>query len=1381
VISIFVGLQVKLSNKRKIIKKKIKQNNRFMKKIILSFILFMLFGVIALQSQTPGLIVYPATGASKLVLDPNGDGYISMTTAGFLGNDVLNSEIPYHRLIPAGNEPDSDVQNGPNCGFTDFVESAAGSVDPAFHHSNGTHWFFRFRMADIKPNSKSYSILIDTDLLFGSADVGTYSASNPGFEIEIVLATNFGVFIYDLDAPCGSNLVKSYPLSRIQKAIAATTICNKPNYFLDCYVDWTDLTALFGITENTPMRYAIVDNMAANKSTICNLSSASDIGGVDDNSCGSFEDCVTIVVINQPPCPPSSPVPCVYSDCPSFSDLPLLADSTTVNGTSTEADGTLIRVYVNGLLSGTGTVSTGFWTATLSGALVNGDVVSATAQAAGEVESGTNCFNNTTVTETCTSPLVSALVSECNPRKGFSGAAGSAIPGAVIRVYDMLGNLYSPIAGSIYSAGTITVNTDGSWVWKCNSSNACAAGANNCIPSGQYLITQQVAGECESDPIYFCLGTATLTQTPVITTSPISPTTTSISGSVPTPDNIANDVTVILYVNGNQVASVATETGGSWTISGLTLNYCDTITARAVRYGATAKCLSNPSAGIVVSDISDTPVITGIYCGPISQVSGTSTESNGTVITVYSNGVPVGTTSVWGGVWTANVSPVIPVGNTITASSTNTFLCKTQSAISLGVTVISGYSGVAEISPNPIIESASTIFGTGIVGDVVTLYIDGWPLYLDLIETIPAVAVVDAFGDWIVTFIDSGLLYTGGIITLTTSDGGTCQSEHQDPTPISCVPPEINLVVSPDDAEICEENSLVNIEVASSQLNVIYQLYDNALNANTGSSVLGNGNSIYLSTSTLYQSTDISVLAIKFPFGECTDTLTEFVHVTVNNNPIQNLTVIPSSYFVCAGEDQVFISILNSELNVNYQLRDDSDNTPVGITYPGNGGILDLPAGLINTETTFNILATSTITPTFCSVELTNKATIQLNQTPSIFVTSTEDPLICGGNGSIHFSFANVPDGLYMIEYDGGFIDNVPVLSGSATVHLPAGIYNNISITVDCESTENPSVTLISPTCIIANDDVETGINGLTGATAIINVLDNDSLNGLPLLIADITLIITVPDPNNYIVLNPDGTVDVLPLTPPGTYFITYTICEFINPLNCDDAFISITVDAVPLLTVTKTADVGTYDLAGDVITYTIVVTNSGNVTLNNITVTDPLTGLNTTILSLAPGSSQTYTEVYTITQSDLDAGFVTNTATATDGVTTDTGSETVNAVQQPELTVTKTADVGTYDLAGDVITYTILVTNSGNVTLNNITVTDPLTGLNTTILSLAPGSSQTYTEVYTITQSDLDAGFVTNTATATDGVTTDTGSETVNAVQQPELTVTKTADAGTC
>ncbi|MEY3085693.1 MAG: hypothetical protein RL037_1873, partial [Bacteroidota bacterium] len=62
------------------------------------------------------MIVEPATGASALVLDPNANGYVSATTAGFLGNDqlVANNELPWQTLIPAGSEPNSDVQNGPN-------------------------------------------------------------------------------------------------------------------------------------------------------------------------------------------------------------------------------------------------------------------------------------------------------------------------------------------------------------------------------------------------------------------------------------------------------------------------------------------------------------------------------------------------------------------------------------------------------------------------------------------------------------------------------------------------------------------------------------------------------------------------------------------------------------------------------------------------------------------------------------------------------------------------------------------------------------------------------------------------------------------------------------------------------------------------------------------------------------------------------------------------------------------------------------------------------------------------------------------------------------------------------------------------------------------
>ncbi|MBK6285217.1 MAG: hypothetical protein IPF54_23535, partial [Draconibacterium sp.] len=64
-------------------------------------------------------------------------------------------------------------------------------------------------------------------------------------------------------------------------------------------------------------------------------------------------------------------------------------------------------------------------------------------------------------------------------------------------------------------------------------------------------------------------------------------------------------------------------------------------------------------------------------------------------------------------------------------------------------------------------------------------------------------------------------------------------------------------------------------------------------------------------------------------------------------------------------------------------------------------------------------------------------------------------------------------------------------------------------------------------------------------------------------------------------------------------------------------------------------------------------------------------------------------------------------------------------------------------------ITFTINVENTGNVTITGIAVTDPLTGMNTAIASLAPGAKQTFTQTYLVTQANLNAGSVTNTATA--------------------------------
>jgi len=239
--------------------------------------------------------------------------------------------------------------------------------------------------------------------------------------------------------------------------------------------------------------------------------------------------------------------------------------------------------------------------------------------------------------------------------------------------------------------------------------------------------------------------------------------------------------------------------------------------------------------------------------------------------------------------------------------------------------------------------------------------------------------------------------------------------------------------------------------------------------------------------------------------------------------------------------------------------------------------------------------------------------------------------------------------------------------------------------------------------------------------------------------------------------------------------------------LQTATASATVTANQAPGIELEKLADTQEYNSAGDVITYTITVTNTGNVTLSDVIVDDPLTGLNTNVGDLAPDESATVTTSYTITQADVDSGSVTNAATGTGtdpdgGGTSGGGSVTVPSVPSPGLELVKVADVTEYNSAGDVITYTITVTNTGNVTLSDVIVDDPLTGLNTNVGDLAPGESATVTTSYTITQADVDSGSVTNAATGTGtdpdgGGTSGGGSITIPGVTNASIEISKVAD----
>ena len=188
--------------------------------------------------------------------------------------------------------------------------------------------------------------------------------------------------------------------------------------------------------------------------------------------------------------------------------------------------------------------------------------------------------------------------------------------------------------------------------------------------------------------------------------------------------------------------------------------------------------------------------------------------------------------------------------------------------------------------------------------------------------------------------------------------------------------------------------------------------------------------------------------------------------------------------------------------------------------------------------------------------------------------------------------------------------------------------------------------------------------------------------------------------------------------------------------------------------------------------------------------VTDAIPGVTLSggpIPSLAPGASDnsTFTGTYTLTQADINAGSFTNTATVTantpSGATvTDTDDDIQSFTSTPGLTITKSASPTTYSAAGTMITYTIVVQNTSNVTITNISVTDPLTSLSQTIASLAPGQSRNITATYRIVQNDLNRGFVDNTARATFTFRgtpySETASARITANIGPDISITKSA-----
>ena len=236
-------------------------------------------------------------------------------------------------------------------------------------------------------------------------------------------------------------------------------------------------------------------------------------------------------------------------------------------------------------------------------------------------------------------------------------------------------------------------------------------------------------------------------------------------------------------------------------------------------------------------------------------------------------------------------------------------------------------------------------------------------------------------------------------------------------------------------------------------------------------------------------------------------------------------------------------------------------------------------------------------------------------------------------------------------------------------------------------------------------------------------------------------------------------------------------------------AYAEATVEMInPSLTIVKTTngDDGLTFLVGTPLTWSYLVTNNGDVTLANITVSDDkFVDAICTIETLAAGASTTCTATGTAqTGQYTNLGVAATTYTDLDGDAKPllASDESSYYGAAPALSLVKTATPTTYSAVDDAINYSYLVKNTGNVTLAGpVTVADDKATVTCPAGALRPRREMTCTASYTITQADLDSGSVKNTAKASaNGTDSNTDDETVNAVQTPALSLVKTADPAT-
>jgi gliding motility-associated-like protein len=351
--------------------------NGFKSIVLLCFLL----GTITTYAQR-GKIIVKASASGRAVMDPNLDDYVSdpaNNPPGFTNNGLYfvdEFEIPMFGIPKLGGDVAGD-NVGKKCGITDLIPDSLGYSVYAVRDDND-NLIFRFRVGDDNSSVEAYTILLDVDNLFGTADPN-YTPDNPGFEIDITLiknSNNKGIYVYNIDGVdnCPAQIA-FYPIGDyFQVSIADEVTCGDEDFFYDFFVPFQAIANAYNasncptcinIDPNTGLRYAAVTNTSA---TCAMGGKIADISGVD-NDAPEYDGCDLCAFIDlvENQCP--TPIADLEEDGAGFEkekvtrptiNLPIRAGQDSVSGTTVEAN-----IYVKLLIYGNiGTETSPAWSST---------------------------------------------------------------------------------------------------------------------------------------------------------------------------------------------------------------------------------------------------------------------------------------------------------------------------------------------------------------------------------------------------------------------------------------------------------------------------------------------------------------------------------------------------------------------------------------------------------------------------------------------------------------------------------------------------------------------------------------------------------------------------------------------------------------------------------------------------------------------------------------------------------------------------------------------------------------------------------------------------------------------------------------------------------